>query len=251
MNKIFYFAVINLLFNLTFSKAQTVALSNNNLGQSAVYTFNYITAGAIGTGTTVTNVFYFSLPVGYPQVSPIVSGGSNLQPYVTFKVNGVTYPCTAAFGGIGGSWNSGIQLSVSGATTGVVIPAGAQIQVAISGLIKNPSNAGAYTINWKTARASGDTVQEFNFPVNFSATLATLESNPHNKELSVYPNPANDVIQVSGLAKTEKYTVYNVSGNQIIEGNISENGKIDIHHLVNGVYFLKVENGKSVKFIKN
>lgn len=242
--------MINLLFSLNISKAQTLTISNSGVGQSSVYTFNYTTTGAIGTGTAVSNVFYFSLPGGFPQISPLVSGGSNLQSYVTFKVNGVSYPCNTAFGTVGGSWANGVQLSVGGATTGVAIPAGAQIQVIISGLIKNPSAAGTYTLSWKTAKASGEGVQDFSAPVTFSTTLGTNEIKTSHHDLSVYPNPAAEFIKVSGLSKTQKYSIYTVAGNQSIEGHISEKENIDIHHLVSGMYFLKLENGKSVQFIK-
>ena len=239
----------SLLLNFSFSKAQTLSLSTHDLDQPAVYTFNYTTSGAIGNGTAVSNIFYFSLPAGYPIISPVVSGGNNLQPYITFKVNGVAYPCTTTFG-IGGSWNYGVQLSVGGATTGVAIPAGAQIQVIISGLIRNPSAPGTYTISWRTARGSGDAVQEFNIPVNFSGTLGTQEIGAGYKDQSIYPNPATDYIQVAGLTKSQKYTIYNTLGSQIKGGSITGNEKIGIQSLISGVYFLKLENGKSFQFIK-
>ncbi|MGH1519006.1 T9SS type A sorting domain-containing protein [Chryseobacterium sp. JK1] len=249
MKKFFYFAMINLLFGMSLSKAQTVTVSDTGVGQSAVYTFDYTTTVAIGKGTTTPNVFYCALPPGFPQVL-VVSGSNNLDPYVTFKVNGVTYPCSTSFK-LGGSWDGGVQLSVDGASPGLSIPAGAQIKVVISGLIKNPSNAGPYTISWRTAQASGQGVQNFSAPVSFFAgTLGTQEAKAKQKELSVYPNPATDFIQVAGVEKTQKYIIYTVAGNQANEGNISENGKIDVHYLVSGVYVLKLENGRSVKFIK-
>ncbi|RXM51960.1 MULTISPECIES: T9SS type A sorting domain-containing protein [unclassified Chryseobacterium] len=250
MKKFFYVVMINLLFGLSLSKAQTVKVSNSGTGQPAVYTFEYVTSGAIGTGTVTPNVFYFSLPAGFPAISPVVSGGKNLQSYVTFKVNGVSYPCSASFGTVGGSWSNGVQLSVSGATSGVVIPAGAQIQVVISGMIKNPTNSGTYTIQWRTAEGSGQVTQNFSSNISFSGTLATQEVKIKQNELSVYPNPAVDFIQVAGLGKTQKYTVYNSVGNYITEGKISEGEKINTHHFVSGVYFLKLENGNSVQFIR-
>ncbi|MFZ4930822.1 T9SS type A sorting domain-containing protein [Chryseobacterium sp. Mn2064] len=249
MKKLFYAAMMNLLFGFSLSNAQTVTVSDLGVGHSAVYTFDYTISGAIGTGTTTTNVFYFSVPSGFPAVVA-VPGSNNLDPYVTFKVNGVSYPCSTSFK-LGGSWVGGVQLSIDGASTGVSIPAGAKIQVVISGLIKNPSNAGAYTLSWKTAQPSGQAVQNFSTPVTFSSgTLGTQETKGKQKELSVYPNPATDFIQVSGVEKTQKYIIYTAVGNQVNEGNISENGKIDVHYLVSGVYVMKLENGRSVKFIK-
>lgn len=250
MKKLFYVLMINLLCGFSLSKAQTVTVSNGGAGQSSVYTFEYTTSVAIGTGTSTPNVFYLSLPTGFPAISPVISGGKNLQPYVTFKVNGVAYPCSTSFGTVGGSWSSGIQLSVGGATSGVAIPAGAQIQIIISDLIKNPANPGVYTIQWRTAAGNGQSTQDFSSKINVSGTLATQEVKIKHNELSVYPNPAIEFIQVSGVGKHQKYTVYNSIGNHITEGNISEKEKIDTHHFVSGVYFLKLGNGKSVQFIR-
>lgn len=241
--------MINLLFGISLSKAQKVTVSNDVMGKS-VYTFEYTTSGAIGTGTSASNVFYCFLPAGFPAISPVVQGGNNLDPYVSFKVNGVAYPCSASFGTLGGSWDTGVQLSVTGASTGITIPAGSKIQITISGLIKNPVNPGNYTIQWRTSTITGQVIQDFSSNVSVSGTLATEEIKIKQNEFSVYPNPAIDFIQVSGVKKLQKYTVYNTVGNQIAEGNISENGKINIHHFVSGVYFLKLENGKSVQFIR-
>lgn len=241
--------MINLLLGLSLCKAQKVTVSNDPMGKP-VYTFEYTTSGAIGTGTAATNVFYCFLPSGFPAISPIVNGGNNLDPYVSFKVNGIAYPCFASFGTLGGSWSTGVQLSVTGASAGIAIPAGAKIQIVISGLIKNPANPGNYTIQWRTSTISGQSVQEFSSNINTSGTLATDEIKIRQNEFSVYPNPAIDFIQVSGVKKLQKYSIYNSVGGQMAEGNISENGKINIHHFVSGVYFLKLENGKSVQFIR-
>lgn len=250
MKKFFYVLMINLLCGISLSKAQTVTVSNSGAGQSSVYTFEYTTSVAIGKGTLTPNVFYLLLPTEFPAISPAVTGANNLDPYVSFKVNGVAYPCSTSFG-VGGSWNSGVQLSVGGSTTGVAIPAGAKIKIVISGMIKNPTKAGAYTIEWRTAAGSGQSTQDFSSTINVSGgTLATQEVKIKQTELSVYPNPAVDVIQVSGVGKLQKYTVYNAVGSHIAEGNISDNGKINIHHFISGVYFLKLENGKYVQFIR-
>lgn len=71
-----------------------------------------------------------------------------------------------------------------------------------------------------------------------------------NTNFNISPNPSLDFIQISGLTKTENYTIYNVLGAKINDGIVSDNNKVDIHNLINGIYFFKLENGNAVKFIK-
>lgn len=71
------------------------------------------------------------------------------------------------------------------------------------------------------------------------------------KNVSIYPNPSSEFIQISGLNKIENYKIYDVLGAEVLKGEISENKKIDIKNLRQGVYFLKFEKGNTFKFVKN
>lgn len=71
-----------------------------------------------------------------------------------------------------------------------------------------------------------------------------------NRKLMLHPNPSTDFIQVSGITKTENYSIYNIIGAEIENGTISEKEKIDIQNLTNGFYFLQFEKGITLKFIK-
>ena len=90
--------------------------------------------------------------------------------------------------------------------------------------------------------------QDFN-PIHETPTLSATEFEL-NKRLKLYPNPSKDFIQVSGLAETEKYSIYNVIGVEVAKGTIVNNNSIAIQHLTNGMYFLKFDNANSIKFIK-
>jgi hypothetical protein len=82
-----------------------------------------------------------------------------------------------------------------------------------------------------------------------SNTLSTIEYQIENS-IKFYPNPSKDFIQISGLIKTESYKLFNTLGSELSKGNISDNEKIDIRNLKDGLYFLKFENGNTIKFIK-
>ncbi|GGZ76217.1 T9SS type A sorting domain-containing protein [Algibacter mikhailovii] len=69
-------------------------------------------------------------------------------------------------------------------------------------------------------------------------------------KLLLFPNPANQFFQVSGLSKNEKYTLYNILGTAIKKGIISNYKQIDIKNLTNGLYFLKFDDNNTIEFIK-
>lgn len=67
-------------------------------------------------------------------------------------------------------------------------------------------------------------------------------------KVSIYPNPATDVINVQNLKKETVYTITTVTG-QILLSNTTE-GKIDISNLSSGLYFLNLTGYKPERFIK-
>lgn len=72
----------------------------------------------------------------------------------------------------------------------------------------------------------------------------------YKSSVKIYPNPTTDYISVSSLKQQEDYIVYNVLGMNVLRGTLSNNTKIDVSHLINGMYFLKIKNSNIIKFIK-
>ena len=70
------------------------------------------------------------------------------------------------------------------------------------------------------------------------------------KRIKLFPNPSHDYILISGLKKTENYAVYNILGKRVLEGTVSDNQKINIQDVTEGVYLFKLESGNILKFIK-
>lgn len=86
--------------------------------------------------------------------------------------------------------------------------------------------------------AGGDLVQ---LPV---ATIGLNEANIQS--FSVYPNPANDYISLSGLSNPWDYELYTISGQLVKQGVVKENERIDLQSLDLGTYILKLNHqGKS------
>jgi hypothetical protein len=94
------------------------------------------------------------------------------------------------------------------------------------------------------AELSADKISKFTLPTLSVANVPELNA------LKVYPNPTSEFIQISGIKNRENYSIYSVMGSEIIKGSISVDEKINVKNYSKGVYFLKFDNGTTVKFVK-
>jgi hypothetical protein len=100
-----------------------------------------------------------------------------------------------------------------------------------------------------TTTNDGDYVSLDTFTWMESTALST--NDPEIKTtIKILPNPSTEFIQFSGLSKAENYTIYNTLGIEINSGTISDNEKIEVKNYAKGVYFLKLEEGDTIKFLK-
>ena len=71
-------------------------------------------------------------------------------------------------------------------------------------------------------------------------------------ELSVFPNPFTDIIQITSVALIagESYTILDAVGLTIQSGIIHSNyDRVDLSHLADGLYFLGIK-GKTIRIVK-
>jgi len=88
------------------------------------------------------------------------------------------------------------------------------------------------------------------YSLNIAQSLAVTDVKKNN--ISVYPNPATDVINISNVSSKTKFEIYSVGGQLVNQG--TTDGKVNVSKLTKGVYILTVEsNGEKsqTKFIKN
>ncbi|WP_452228188.1 T9SS type A sorting domain-containing protein [Lacinutrix sp. MEBiC02404] len=78
----------------------------------------------------------------------------------------------------------------------------------------------------------------------------SVDNNIMDSQIQVYPNPTSKIIKISGIKSATTYSIYDILGNQITQGSATKNTEINIQSLANGMYFLKLEEGNSFKFIK-
>jgi hypothetical protein len=84
------------------------------------------------------------------------------------------------------------------------------------------------------------------------STVVTLTSNG-NQQVSIYPNPASDVVYIN----TGNELLHTTAGLYDLNGRLLQNilittatQAIPVHQLINGVYMIELENGIVLKFIK-
>lgn len=108
---------------------------------------------------------------------------------------------------------------------------------------------------WFTAPLPAGSVYEIEAN-NYSyaqAKYASTSVKELNAPLLVYPNPAQDFLQVSGAGLGNRYRIFNQNGQLVLSGKISQNEeKIDVSELNSGLFLFIMEGTKTVsKFIIN
>ena len=83
--------------------------------------------------------------------------------------------------------------------------------------------------------------------------LGTLSTQENNKlGLNIFPNPVNDVLNITKVSNNATFAIYNIAGQFISKGKVTNN-KVNVSSLAKGVYFIEVsEKGATskMKFIK-
>lgn len=78
-----------------------------------------------------------------------------------------------------------------------------------------------------------------------TATSVTPLSN--NKEITLYPNPAKDHININSNEPIETISIYNSKGTLVKESsNLKHTGFLDISNLSAGIYVTKIKTRKSL-----
>jgi len=93
--------------------------------------------------------------------------------------------------------------------------------------------------------------KSFNLYPFFGSSLSIKEVIDSEPKLKIYPNPTKEYIQIPSIVIPLKYEIYDSSGLKILKGIYSKDEMIDIQNISNNLYFIKFEDGRTSKFIKN
>lgn len=119
----------------------------------------------------------------------------------------------------------------------------------------DPNSDNNLASNWTASdESTGITINSFEVKgtPGQAPDCSTLNINEFivTNKIKLYPNPISDFIQISGLLQKENYSIYTITGSRILNGNISNQENIDIRNFTKGFYFLKFDNGNTIKFLK-
>src|SRR5690554_4293006 len=120
-----------------------------------------------------------------------------------------------------------------------------------NGVVRNSADNAEYSKIWEDTYQDGEIIEGSTINIGIrempSRMNNTFKSAPN---LYAFPNPSSEFIQVSGLDATCHYKIYTMAGAAIKQGVVSNLELLRVGDLPTGVYFLKTDNGSSVKFIK-
>jgi len=81
--------------------------------------------------------------------------------------------------------------------------------------------------------------------------LSIVDIQNPTQKIKVFPNPASHFIQVEGVLEQSEYTVFDINGKIVLQGQTNMQNSINIQKLVNGTYFLNIASYNTFKFVKH
>jgi hypothetical protein len=111
------------------------------------------------------------------------------------------------------------------------------------------SNNNAVSENYSNMNGAGKLITDSIPKIETAIKPATL-----SKTISLFPSPATDYVVVrTNIEGNFNGTIYNISGQVVLNGTFTNNERIDVARLNKGVYFINVTSNNQVyttKFIK-
>ena len=124
------------------------------------------------------------------------------------------------------------------ATSGIISSATAQTY--------NPTTNGYYYIIVTLNGCSSDSSNHYYY------SNVGIETNENNQTIKVYPNPVSNelIIELEGNKEKVTFEIFNSIGQIIYKGNLIEKTTVQTTNFAQGVYLIKLNNGKTFEFKK-
>jgi Ca2+-binding RTX toxin-like protein len=102
-------------------------------------------------------------------------------------------------------------------------------------------------IHWYRAAEVATDFYEYDPALTDPSVLTNMKIN-RDKQCRIFPNPAQNTLNIEGLADPITATIRNASGQVILEKGTT--GTLEISNLKPGIYFLNIGTDKAMNFIK-
>ena len=133
---------------------------------------------------------------------------------------------------------------------GLILGAGTYVVGSTATLVAIP-NDGYIFAKWSD-EVTESTRQIFvDHDIELSALFSYTDVEENEAEkVSLYPNPANDIIHIEGLEGASEVLIYNTYGVRVKAMSLGGDGDINVSDLAAGLYLLRV-NGHTMRFVKD
>ncbi|NQX92314.1 MAG: T9SS type A sorting domain-containing protein [Flavobacteriales bacterium] len=89
----------------------------------------------------------------------------------------------------------------------------------------------------------------FSYTRSTDDNVISVEENA-SEALAILPNPTTEKIQIKGANAGESFQIFNQAGKLITEGVLEDNATILVNEFPNGMYFVVMQGGQKMSFVK-
>lgn len=72
--------------------------------------------------------------------------------------------------------------------------------------------------------------------------ITGIEETISKERISVFPNPTKSSISIQNIGRATAYKIFNISGEILMKGTVSESNEISMKGLSKGIYFIELKN---------
>ncbi|MFT6283244.1 MAG: hypothetical protein ACJA0U_003386, partial [Salibacteraceae bacterium] len=120
------------------------------------------------------------------------------------------------------------------------------VQIGATAMLQDADDYfGAGATSWTAVTALGLNDPDFTFQINDPS----IGINEITDEISIFPNPAADVLNVVVDAQVSNVTIYNIAGNVVLN-EVNPSTEINIADLSSGAYIVEVSTINGVSRIQ-
>lgn len=154
----------------------------------------------------------------------------------------LTYDCSTSLGGC----------SFAGGQTGCAIITGTP-SAADVGIHNLEITVDAYAGGLPTAQST-TVIDWYYIEIVDASSCASAGIEENSASLvNLYPNPTESVLTLDGMdANTETITITNINGKvmNVFNGVNATSKEINVEHLESGIYFVRIDDGEVIRFVK-